>query len=275
MATATREHLLVRHRAARGADHAEPPGEAERALARADGRADRGARGGRRRRGGAGDRDRRRRPGVLGRARPRRDGRPRRRLLRAALRRLHGDDGDDPSPPAAGDRQGARHRDRGRLPARRRLRPRASQQTGTRFATPGVKIGLFCSTPMVPLSRAVGRKRALEMLLTGEPIDAKTACEWGLINRRRAGRGARRRRCSTWSSKVARSSPLTLRIGKRGVLRADRPRRARRLRADPRRDGRERAGRTTRRRACLRSSRSATRPGRAGSPRPLRMRSGR
>ena len=42
-----------------------------------------------------------------------------------------------------------------------------------RFATPGVKIGLFCSTPMVPLSRAVGRKRALEMLLTGDPIDAR------------------------------------------------------------------------------------------------------
>ena len=54
--------------------------------------------------------------------------------------------------------------------------------TGTRFATPGVRIGLFCSTPMVPLSRAVGRKRALQLLLTGEPIDATTACEWGLIN---------------------------------------------------------------------------------------------
>jgi enoyl-CoA hydratase/carnithine racemase len=51
-----------------------------------------------------------------------------------------------------------------------------------RFATPGVKIGLFCSTPMVPVSRAVGRKRALQMLLTGEPIDAATALEWGLVN---------------------------------------------------------------------------------------------
>ncbi len=51
-----------------------------------------------------------------------------------------------------------------------------------RFATPGVKIGLFCSTPMVPISRAIGRKRALEMLLTGEPIDAATAVDWGLIN---------------------------------------------------------------------------------------------
>ncbi|MDX1690742.1 MAG: enoyl-CoA hydratase [Acidimicrobiia bacterium] len=50
------------------------------------------------------------------------------------------------------------------------------------FATPGVKIGLFCSTPMVPISRAVGRKRAMQMLLTGEPIDASTAEQWGLIN---------------------------------------------------------------------------------------------
>ncbi len=51
------------------------------------------------------------------------------------------------------------------------------------FATPGVKIGLFCTTPMVALSRAVGRKRALQMLLTGEPIDAHTAADWGLINK--------------------------------------------------------------------------------------------
>ena len=53
---------------------------------------------------------------------------------------------------------------------------------GTRFATPGVKIGLFCSTPMVPVSRAIGRKRALQLLLTGEPIDAATALDWGLVN---------------------------------------------------------------------------------------------
>ena len=52
-----------------------------------------------------------------------------------------------------------------------------------RFATPGVKIGLFCSTPMVEVSRAVGRKRAMELLLTGEPIDAATALDWGLVNR--------------------------------------------------------------------------------------------
>ncbi len=52
-----------------------------------------------------------------------------------------------------------------------------------RFATPGVKIGLFCTTPMVALTRAVGRKRALEMLFTGEPVDAVTAAAWGLVNR--------------------------------------------------------------------------------------------
>lgn len=52
-----------------------------------------------------------------------------------------------------------------------------------RFATPGVNIGLFCSTPMVALSRAVGRKQAMEMLLTGELIDAEQARQWGLVNR--------------------------------------------------------------------------------------------
>jgi enoyl-CoA hydratase/carnithine racemase len=52
-----------------------------------------------------------------------------------------------------------------------------------RFATPGVKIGLFCTTPMVALSRAIGRKRAMEMLLTGAFVDAQTAAEWGLVNR--------------------------------------------------------------------------------------------
>lgn len=50
------------------------------------------------------------------------------------------------------------------------------------FATPGVSIGLFCSTPMVPVSRAVGHKRAMEMLLTGESITARQAVDWGLIN---------------------------------------------------------------------------------------------
>ena len=52
-----------------------------------------------------------------------------------------------------------------------------------RFATPGVNIGLFCSTPMVALSRNVGRKQAMQMLLTGDMIDAATAVKYGLINR--------------------------------------------------------------------------------------------
>jgi enoyl-CoA hydratase/carnithine racemase len=84
---------------------------------------------------------------------------------------------------------------------------------GTRFATPGVKIGLFCSTPMVPVSRAVGRKRALELLLTGEPIDAETACEWGLVNRVVPADGLEDE-VAGLIAKVARSSPLTVRIGK-------------------------------------------------------------
>ncbi len=59
----------------------------------------------------------------------------------------------------------------------------AVASTEASFATPGVRIGLFCSTPMVALTRAIGRKRAMEMLLTGEPIDAPTALAWGLVNR--------------------------------------------------------------------------------------------
>jgi enoyl-CoA hydratase/carnithine racemase len=52
-----------------------------------------------------------------------------------------------------------------------------------RFAMPGVNIGVFCSTPAVGVVRNIGRKRAMEMLLTGEPIDAATALSWGLVNR--------------------------------------------------------------------------------------------
>lgn len=59
----------------------------------------------------------------------------------------------------------------------------AVASTQAKFATPGVRIGLFCSTPMVALSRNVGRKRAMEMLLTGDTIDAQTALAWGLVNR--------------------------------------------------------------------------------------------
>jgi enoyl-CoA hydratase/carnithine racemase len=52
-----------------------------------------------------------------------------------------------------------------------------------RFATSGINVGLFCATPAVPLSRDISRKRAFEMLMTGEFIDAETACAWGLVNR--------------------------------------------------------------------------------------------
>jgi enoyl-CoA hydratase/carnithine racemase len=58
----------------------------------------------------------------------------------------------------------------------------AVASTRASFATPGVRIGLFCSTPMVALTRAIGRKRAMEMLLTGDAIDAQTALAWGLVN---------------------------------------------------------------------------------------------
>lgn len=85
---------------------------------------------------------------------------------------------------------------------------------GTRFATPGVKIGLFCSTPMVPVSRAVGRKRAMEMLLTGEPIDAATALDWGLVNRVVAPELLEPTVLELVGA-IARSSPYTVATGKR------------------------------------------------------------
>jgi enoyl-CoA hydratase/carnithine racemase len=82
-----------------------------------------------------------------------------------------------------------------------------------RFATPGVKIGLFCTTPMVALTRAIGRKRALQMLLTGELVDARTAEEWGLINQVTTAaelRPAARR----LAERIAEASALTVSIGK-------------------------------------------------------------
>ncbi|MEO8371849.1 MAG: enoyl-CoA hydratase [Candidatus Solibacter sp.] len=81
------------------------------------------------------------------------------------------------------------------------------------FATPGVKIGLFCTTPMVALTRAVGRKRALQMLLTGEMVPARTAADWGLINQavpaaelRAATRGL--------AEKITAASSMVVAIGK-------------------------------------------------------------
>ena len=54
---------------------------------------------------------------------------------------------------------------------------------GAQFATSGVNLGLFCGTPMVAVTRNVGRKHAMELLMTGDFIDAETAAEWGLVNR--------------------------------------------------------------------------------------------
>lgn len=82
------------------------------------------------------------------------------------------------------------------------------------FATPGVNIGLFCSTPLVALTRNVGRKRAMEMLLTGEAIDAQTAVEFGLINRAVAD-DALAHETRELAAQIAAKSPLTIAIGKR------------------------------------------------------------
>ncbi len=81
------------------------------------------------------------------------------------------------------------------------------------FATPGVKIGLFCTTPMVALTRAVGRKRALEMLLTGDPVPALTAAEWGLVNHV-VPASALTAATRQLAGKVAEASPLVVSIGK-------------------------------------------------------------
>ncbi len=81
------------------------------------------------------------------------------------------------------------------------------------FATPGVKIGLFCTTPMVALTRAIGRKRAFEMLLTGAAVDAETAASWGLVNR---AVPPERLRAETreLAARIAASSPLVIGLGK-------------------------------------------------------------
>ena len=87
-----------------------------------------------------------------------------------------------------------------------------------RFATPGVKIGLFCSTPMVALSRAVGRKRAMEMLLTGDLISAAEALAAGLVNRVVSATeldAATR----ALAEKIAAASPLVVGVGKQAFYR--------------------------------------------------------
>ena len=86
------------------------------------------------------------------------------------------------------------------------------------FATPGVNIGLFCSTPMVALTRAVGRKAAMEMLLTGELIDAQSARAIGLVNRV-APRAGLRDAVDRLAHEIAGKSALTVAIGKEAFYR--------------------------------------------------------
>ena len=92
----------------------------------------------------------------------------------------------------------------------------ASEAAG--FATPGVDIGLFCSTPMVALSRNIPRKQAMEMLLTGEPISAATAKNIGLVNRVVAA-GTERDAAIALAQKVALKSAYTIKLGKEAFYR--------------------------------------------------------
>ena len=87
-----------------------------------------------------------------------------------------------------------------------------------RFGTPGVNIGLFCSTPMVALSRAVPRKQAMEMLLTGEMVDAATAVSLGLINRT-VPQAELPHAAEEMAAKIVDKSPLVLKIGKEAFYR--------------------------------------------------------
>jgi enoyl-CoA hydratase/carnithine racemase len=86
------------------------------------------------------------------------------------------------------------------------------------FATPGVDIGLFCSTPMVALSRNIPRKQAMEMLLTGEPISAATARDIGLVNRV-VPAGSERDAAIALAQQIALKSAYTIKIGKEAFYR--------------------------------------------------------
>ncbi|MEZ5853722.1 MAG: enoyl-CoA hydratase [Hyphomicrobiaceae bacterium] len=86
------------------------------------------------------------------------------------------------------------------------------------FATPGVNIGLFCSTPMVSLSRNVSRKQAMEMLLLGEMLDAKAAADWGLVNRT-VPAGSALESALAFAETIASKSTATVSIGKEAFYR--------------------------------------------------------
>jgi enoyl-CoA hydratase/carnithine racemase len=94
----------------------------------------------------------------------------------------------------------------------------AVASSAAKFATPGVNIGLFCSTPMVALSRNVSRKHAMEMLLTGDLIDAEDARRFGLVNRVVAP-GSERTEALALARQIAAKSALTVKIGKEAFYR--------------------------------------------------------
>ena len=90
----------------------------------------------------------------------------------------------------------------------------AIAETGARFATPGVKIGLFCTTPMIPLVRVVGRRRAMDMLLSGRFVSAEEALQFGLVNKvvspEKLAEETR-----NWALELAQASPFVLSVGKK------------------------------------------------------------
>ena len=191
-----------------------------------------------------GRRPRRHRPRLLRRARPARDARASRG--RAAYERLFAQccalmQAHHP-PAAAGDRAGPRGRDRRRLPARRHLRPRGRRRRRPASRRPGVNIGLFCSTPMVALSRNVGRKQAMEMLLTGEMVDAERRPARSASSTAWCRPTSWTRRSTSWPRPIADKSPLTLQDRQGGVLPPARDRRSPTPTTTPPRHGREHAG---------------------------------
>lgn len=90
----------------------------------------------------------------------------------------------------------------------------AVAEEGARFATPGVKIGLFCTTPMIPLVRVIGRRRAMDMLLTGRFVSAREALDFGLLNRVVPAEKLAEE-TKNWALEIAQFSGFTLGLGKR------------------------------------------------------------
>ena len=89
----------------------------------------------------------------------------------------------------------------------------AIAESGARFATPGVKIGLFCSTPMTPLIRLIGRRRAMEMLMTGRFVPAEEALSMGLVNKVVQAENLDQE-TRTWAQDIGSASRMTMALGK-------------------------------------------------------------